>query len=85
MGTKYLTVGLAAVIRPMEFIKETSETLVLEDGRKVYKQGPFDVYHDTWEAARDHLIKLAEARVAQHRRSLQLAQSTLGNIRGMKP
>lgn len=39
---------------------------------------------DTWENAHSYLVWRAEEDVASARRSLQLANSTLGNIKDMK-
>jgi len=44
-----------------------------------------DTYHETWEAARQHLLTRAEQSLATARRALQLAQATHGNVKGMKP
>jgi hypothetical protein len=38
----------------------------------------------TWEEARDWLLQYAETQLGVARRRLQVAQSTVGNIKGMK-
>lgn len=42
-------------------------------------------FHDSWDAAKKHLIERAEARVRDARRHLELANANLGNINGMEP
>jgi hypothetical protein len=42
------------------------------------------VSHDTWEEAHLSLTNLAEAKVMSARRSLELANSFAGNVKGMK-
>lgn len=44
-----------------------------------------DAYHDSWQAAHEHLMKRAERAVLSARSALQRAHDTLGNIKGMKP
>lgn len=85
MGTKFQTTGASPVIREVEILRETKETVTRTDGHKVPKVGAIDIYHDTWEDARLHILKMAEFRVKQARVSLQTAQRTLDNIKAMKP
>lgn len=42
-------------------------------------------YFDTWCQAKEFLILRAESKVTSARLSLGLANSQLGNIKGMKP
>lgn len=49
------------------------------------KISSYSQYHDTWADAHAHLLAMAEASVAACRRSLELANAKLGNIKGMKP
>lgn len=41
-------------------------------------------YWDTWEDARDFLMKQAEMKLADARRGLQVAQSEYENVKGLK-
>lgn len=41
-------------------------------------------FHETWEAAHTRLMEIANANVLSARRRLEEANSTLGNIKGMK-
>lgn len=49
------------------------------------KMSDYESFHDTWQAAKDHLISLANSRVIAARRQLESENGKLGNIKGMKP
>lgn len=79
-------------IERLECTRETDKTLwVLErwmDTAPVERQRRKDTsgehYHETWEAAHKWLLESAEAAVIAARRNLEVANSKLGNIKGMK-
>lgn len=70
-------------ITRVECTRETAET-VWFGVRKAPKAGA-TAYHDTWEAARAYLMDRAQLNVAAARRALEVANSTLGNVKGMRP
>jgi len=57
----------------------------LEKPRREARNCTRQSYHDSWEQARDHLLRVAETRLAAARRELEKAQGYCGNIKGMKP
>lgn len=42
-------------------------------------------FHDSWDAAKDFLVKREEENVQSARLSLERAKDKLGNVKGMKP
>ena len=82
-------------IERLECTRETDKTLwVMEkwfftpDEKAVERQRRKDTtgehYHETWEDAHKWLLESAEAAVIAARRNLEVANSTLSNIKGMK-
>ena len=49
------------------------------------KMADYESFHDTWEGAKEHLLRLANLRVLAVRRQLENENGKLGNIKGMKP
>lgn len=48
------------------------------------KNSKHEQYHDTWDAAHSYLEDRATNKVLSARRSLELANSFLGNVKGMR-
>ena len=71
-------------IRPVEVIKVTEKTITLASGKRRNREG-WASFYPTWKDAHDGLIADLEKNVAQARRSLEYANSKLGNAKGMKP
>lgn len=79
-------------IERLEVVKETKATItVLEkdlfqhkDHEHKYVKASERAFHDTWADAKSTLVEQAERKVQWARRQLELAQSVLGNIKGMK-
>lgn len=81
-------------IHRIECSKETGKTVTmilpkfLSDGyyeKKEAKLGPHHGIFDSWTDAREYLLREAMDDVVEARRSLELANSYLGNVKGMKP
>lgn len=79
-------------IEKLEVVKETAKTItILEpswDGKKFsetrYNKDARYQFHETWSAAHEHLMNEAQVAVISARRTLELANAKLGNIKGMK-
>lgn len=76
-------------IERVECTRETDKTVWLYDHRRKRedrraKISDWTSYFDTWEEARCHHLKKAEKKAAGIRRQLELANSLIGNIKGMK-
>ena len=77
-------------ISPVKVIKETDKTLWIEriDYRgkpDIYQRRKTNDFHDTWEAAHNHLLIKAKEQVEYQKRNLNSARSELGMIEKMKP
>lgn len=87
---KFKTGGwLRDVIERTECSRETEQSIWIAlkgggESRQAKVSGRTH-FHDTWELARAHLLKVAEGEVVHTRRMLELANAKLGNIKGMKP
>lgn len=66
-------------------VDRATEASVWVGGRRRAIATDCEIYAPTWEAAHAWLLSYAEARVAQARRLLELANSYHGNVKGMKP
>lgn len=92
MTTWWKTGSYRQTIEPVEVIRETAQMVVLSTTdyrgraieRKQAKDGSYENFFATWEAAQAHLLKKAEGAVANARRALEIANSTLGNVKGLK-
>lgn len=88
MSTKYLIDRFGNKISAHECVKETSRFAWLKGVyvhvEPVTKKKKSDVFN-TWAEAHAELMRRTEARLADARRALQVAQSHAGNVRGMKP
>lgn len=88
MITKYETGGYygnGVLIKPVEIERESDKSVWLKDGSRRDKVASYHIYHDSWQGARDHLMKVAEQKVISARLALERANSHLGNIKGLKP
>lgn len=84
MNTKYRTVRWdAAKIQVVEIERETDNSIWI-NGSRQSKGSSHCRFHDSWEEARDHLMKLAEGKVSSLRNELERARSELGNVKGLK-
>ena len=90
METWYQTSVLrSSLIEPVQVVKSTEKTVTLAakaNGRERRSAiaSTYDCYFRTWEEAHAYLLERAESKVQSARRSLELANSYLGNVRGMK-
>lgn len=75
--------GWLGKIEPVEIKSATDKTVTLACGRRQNRDS-WQVFAPTWEEVRQSLLAEAEDRVMAARRQLELAQGTLGNIKGMK-
>lgn len=71
-------------IRPIEIERSTDKNVWIE-GHRCPRNTKWRSYFPTWEEAHAHLLQRAETNLVRVRRLLQRAQSTHGNIKGMKP
>jgi hypothetical protein len=93
MEIKYFIHPGTARIFILPVLRESSKSVWVQGfriggeglARKVAKSGPCGEYHDTWDAAYASLIAAANSKLAIARHGLQVAQSHLGNVKGMKP
>lgn len=83
MPTKWWTNRDVARIDRVECERETNKAVWIKGTRRA-KISTADCYHDTWEAAQEHLLNHAEFRVQSRRRSLEVANSFYGNVKGMR-
>ena len=87
--TKYKTKCAGADIQAVEVLRETMLCVFVQrygtgTEFRANKITEWHQYHDSWEAAHQYLMDKAERRLAEARRSLQLAQSFLGNVKGLR-
>lgn len=76
--------GWAPRIERIEVTAETAATVVLASGRREHKMSDTSGIFDTWQEAHVAVVAHYERKVAGARRSLELANSTLGNAKGLK-
>ena len=72
-------------IQAVEIARETASYVVYHDGTKESKKLAMTKFFDEFEDAKSWLIEECNKSLDGCRRSLQLAQSTLGNAKGLKP
>ena len=85
--TKYKTQPSSTVIEAVEVLRETEQCVYVPRGkheRREFKATRWDRYHDSWEDAHQYLMSKAERKIDDARRDLQLAQSFLGNVKGLR-
>lgn len=82
-----------AAIVPVDVIRETERCVFVpangawhrgKTERREAKVSEWHIYHATWEAAHEHLTQKSAGRVADARRSLELANAFAGNVKGMR-
>lgn len=71
-------------IEKIEIECETETQVVLMGGERSNKISDYECYFDTWADAKQCLLDRAQRAVLGIRRSLEVANGTLGNIKGMK-
>jgi hypothetical protein len=71
------------LIKEVEVEKETEHFFYIK-GSRVKKEGGYEQYHDTVEAAYAYLLENAEKEAITARLNLERANGYLGNIKGMK-
>lgn len=81
----FQTNGLAPRITPVEVERITERFVVLPNGRRAARGGTCESYFPTWEDAKVHLMTDAGNDVLAARRALEVANATLGNIKGLRP
>jgi hypothetical protein len=93
--TKFKTGGFSGgLIEAVQVEKETAQSVWINSwtfkgagtgpARKHAKRSQYDNYFDTWQEAYQFLLERAISRVLSARRELDLANSHLGNVKGMK-
>lgn len=70
-------------IIPIEAERETADSVWIK-GRRNKKASSYESYFDTFQEARDHCVLNAQNKVDIARRQLELANSHLGNAKGLK-
>ena len=73
-----------AVIDRCTFARQTDKFLLQSDGRRHTISSKFEQYFDTWAEAHAALTEIADKRVLEALRDLELANSYADNVRGMK-
>ena len=76
--------GAYSSMKPVE-VERATDACVWFNGRRHNKTSDYESYFSTWEQAHQHLIARAEQDVDIARRRLEVANSALGNIKGMTP
>ena len=83
MAIKYMTgVFCKGLIELVEVENETQSSVWI-NGRRQKKQTAHRKYFDTWGEAKDFLMKEAEIGVRNARARLEIANSKLGNVKGL--
>ena len=70
-------------IQQVEVERETEHCVWIR-GRKNTKNSDFASYHDSWNEAKAFILAEAEDKAASLRRQLDIANSKIENIKGMK-
>lgn len=85
MLTKYLAKsgGHPKIIK-IEIVKETAQSVFLKGGIRAVKNSKYEAYFDTWEAAHASMFPEYERRLLACRRHLEVENSLLGALKGMK-
>ncbi len=71
-------------IAPIYIERETEKSVFFSGGRRQAKISEFEIFHNTWEDARNYLKQKAKDKLASARLQLQDAQGHYGNIKGLK-
>jgi hypothetical protein len=78
-------------IYPVEVIRETEHSVYFQNRRgfvgerRAKKVTAHDSYHDSWEAAKSHLLAYAEVDVSTARLRLQYAEKAQRRIASLTP
>ena len=83
MSTWYRAIAWARKIDPVE-VSRTTDSSVWIDGRRRAIISEGEGYFPTWDEAHQWMLFGYEAKVISARRSLEYANSLLGNVKGMK-
>lgn len=89
---KYKTIGFGInKIERVECVKETAASIwIIHKGytsstpHRSAKVSSYECYFDSWDEAKEHLMKIAQREIDSARKRLQNANDALGNIKGMK-
>lgn len=84
MIKKYLTGGWRHDLIGVVEIERETESSVWIDGRRSAKISRYEVYHDSWDQAKEYLMIKAERGLDSARRRLETAQGHYGNVKGLK-
>ena len=71
------------LIEEVEVDRETDVSVFIEKQRHA-KRSSYYNYFDTWDEAKDFLLKKATGEAEKYRRLLEVANGRLGNIRGLR-
>lgn len=76
-------------ITEVDVIRETEKCIFVagwrDSGeRRIDKSSSYECYLDTWESAHEFLLMLAQSRLDEARRNLQIAQASYVNVKGME-
>ena len=71
-------------IEPVSVERSTASSVWI-GGRRNARDSEWDSYFPSWTEAHSYLLQRAEVNLDRVRRSLQVAQSELGHVKGMKP
>jgi hypothetical protein len=66
-------------------VERESKSSVWINGRRNAKRSDYHNYFDTWLDAKQAIVNRQESRCASLRRQLEVSNSVLGNINGLKP
>ena len=71
------------LIEAVEVDRETDVSVFIDKQRHA-KRSSYHNYFDTWDEAKDFLLKKAEGEAERIRRLLEIANGKLGHIRGLR-
>ena len=82
---KYLAKSAGSpLILKVEIESETLKSVFFRDGQKAAKHSISESYFDTWNEAKEHMRPIFERRISEARIRLELANSLLGNLKGLR-
>ena len=81
---KWRTGGFKTLIERVECKSETEKTVIDAGGSRRHKISSWDRFHDSWQEAYDYLDDQLSCEVQGARKKLELANSKLGNLKGLK-
>jgi hypothetical protein len=80
---KYQTCSFGKLIRKIEIERETGSSVWI-NGRRNSKQSNHHSYFNTFDEAKQHLLKKAQRKIESARFLLQRARDHYGNVKGLK-